>query len=350
MSWSIVGGAPSTVPPGQATTLTANASIVGGGSIVAGSAQLFTRINNGSWTNSALTPVSSTQFLVNLPALDCGQSLDWYITAQLTNTGTAPWALPAGGAATPFGLDPVSGTELVYSSEFENGAEGWTVENTSVTFGAWQLGDPIASNSGSTPVQSENDNSADGVNCWFTGQGTVGGTAASGDLDGGPTVLVSPVFTIGGQDVTISYARWFACVEPTQAEVDSLTVEVRVDGGAWRNLESFTSGTGYWAVHSANLSSAMAPGNTLQVRFVARDNPNNSTTDAAIDSIRIERVICTQAPACTGDLDASGTVDGADLGTLLGQWGGNGPADLDGNGLVDGADLGVMLGAWGACP
>jgi hypothetical protein len=350
MSWSIVGGAPSTVPPGQATTLTANAAIVGGGSIVSGSAQLFTRINNGSWTNSALTPVSSTQFLVNLPALDCGQSLDWYITAQLSNTGTAPWALPASGAVAPFGLDPVSGTELIYSSEFENGTEGWTVVNTAVTFGAWELGDPIGSNSGATPVQPENDNSSTGVNCWFTGQGTAGGTAGAGDLDGGPTELISPVFTIGGQDVTISYARWFACVEPTAAEVDSLSVDVRVDGGAWRNLEAFTSNTGFWSVRSGNLSSTLTPGNTMQIRFVARDNPNNSTTDAAIDSIRIERVVCTQAPACAGDLDDNGAVDGADLGTLLGQWGGAGSADLDGNGTVDGADLGVMLGAWGACP
>jgi len=350
ISWSIVGDVPSTVPPGQATVLTANASILGGGSIVSGSAKLFKRINNGAWSESALTPVSSTQFLVNLPGLDCGQSLDWYISAQLSNTGTATWPLPAGGATAPFGLDPVSGTEVIYSTEFENGTEGWTIENTSVTFGAWELGDPIGTNSGSTPVQPEVDYSSTGVNCWFTGQGAAGGTASAGDLDGGPTTLVSPTFTNSGNDVTISYARWFACVEPTASEVDSLTVEVRVDGGTWRNFETFTSNTGAWILRSANLSSAMAPGNTLQIRFVARDNPNNSTTEAAIDSVRIERVICTQTPACVGDLDDSGVVDGADLGVLLGQWGTAAAADLDGNGLVDGADLGIMLGAWGACP
>ncbi|MBM4110490.1 MAG: VCBS repeat-containing protein, partial [Phycisphaerae bacterium] len=350
MSWSIVGSVPSTVPPGQATVLTANATIVGGGSIVSGSAKLSTRINNGAWTESALTPVSSTQFLVNLPALNCGQSLDWYISARLSNTGTATWLLPTGGAAAPFELDPVSGTEVIFESEFETGVAGWTVENTSITFGAWELGDPIGTNSGSTPVQPENDNSATGVNCWFTGQGAVGGTAATGDVDGGPTNLVSPVFTIGGQDVTISYARWFACIEPTAAEVDSLSVDVRVDGGAWRNFETFTASSGSWLVYSGKLSSTMAPGNTMQVRFVARDNPNNSTTDAAIDSIRIDRVVCTQPPACPGDLDNNHAVDGADLGVLLGQWGGGGSADLDGNGTVDGADLGAMLGGWGACP
>ncbi|MFO0875231.1 MAG: FG-GAP-like repeat-containing protein [Phycisphaerales bacterium] len=51
-----------------------------------------------------------------------------------------------------------------------------------------------------------------------------------------------------------------------------------------------------------------------------------------------------------GDLDGNGTVDGADLGIMLGNWGvtsgGAGAGDLDGNGVVDGADLGILLGAW----
>jgi enterochelin esterase-like enzyme len=51
------------------------------------------------------------------------------------------------------------------------------------------------------------------------------------------------------------------------------------------------------------------------------------------------------------DIDCSGTVDGVDLGALLGAWGpGHGPADLDGSGMVDGADLGAMLAAWGPVP
>lgn len=70
----------------------------------------------------------------------------------------------------------------------------------------------------------------------------------------------------------------------------------------------------------------------------------NTCTQIAQYSVMIERA------QCTGDLDGSGAVDGADLGTLLGAWGSAGsPADLDGDGTVGGADLGVMLGNWGAC-
>ncbi|MFM1936404.1 MAG: Dockerin type domain, partial [Planctomycetota bacterium] len=58
-------------------------------------------------------------------------------------------------------------------------------------------------------------------------------------------------------------------------------------------------------------------------------------------------VSCTST--CPSDFNFDGAVDGIDLGTLLGQWGGAGSADLNGDGLVDGIDLGVLLGAWGSC-
>ncbi|MCE9620414.1 MAG: hypothetical protein K8R92_10995 [Planctomycetes bacterium] len=62
------------------------------------------------------------------------------------------------------------------------------------------------------------------------------------------------------------------------------------------------------------------------------------------------------APAiCSCDLDGDGSVDGADLGLLLLDFGDCGdpmhcPADLDGDGAVDGADLGLMLLEFGDCP
>ncbi len=52
---------------------------------------------------------------------------------------------------------------------------------------------------------------------------------------------------------------------------------------------------------------------------------------------------------CPADIDGSGTVDAADLSTLLGNWGGTGAGDVDGSGSIDAADLSALLGAWGAC-
>jgi hypothetical protein len=53
------------------------------------------------------------------------------------------------------------------------------------------------------------------------------------------------------------------------------------------------------------------------------------------------------AVAPTPDVNASGFVDGDDLGLLLAAWGTDECAfDFDGNGVVDGADLGALLSAW----
>jgi len=60
-------------------------------------------------------------------------------------------------------------------------------------------------------------------------------------------------------------------------------------------------------------------------------------------------------PQCPADLNGDAIVDAADLGLLLGAWGGcsiSVPciADLDGSGKVDAVDLGLLLSAWGTCP
>lgn len=53
---------------------------------------------------------------------------------------------------------------------------------------------------------------------------------------------------------------------------------------------------------------------------------------------------------CVADLDASGTIDGTDLATLLGAWGTNDPIlDLDGSGDIGSGDLAILLGTWGGC-
>jgi YVTN family beta-propeller protein len=51
--------------------------------------------------------------------------------------------------------------------------------------------------------------------------------------------------------------------------------------------------------------------------------------------------------ACAGDFNNDGIVDGADLATMLGQWGQTGSGDLDNSGTVDAADLALFLGDWG---
>lgn len=90
--------------------------------------------------------------------------------------------------------------------------------------------------------------------------------------------------------------------------------------------------------------------------FVAFARPDGTTAEAlavavSANSIAVYRTWC--AP-CPSDLDASGTVDGSDLGRMLSDWGpctgSTCQADLNADGAVNGADLGMLLNVWGACP
>jgi hypothetical protein len=55
---------------------------------------------------------------------------------------------------------------------------------------------------------------------------------------------------------------------------------------------------------------------------------------------------------CIGDLFPNGTVNGADLGILLSEWGPtplSTVSDLNRDGAIDGIDLGYLLSRWGPC-
>ncbi|HMN96316.1 MAG TPA: hypothetical protein PKC43_08395 [Phycisphaerales bacterium] len=72
----------------------------------------------------------------------------------------------------------------------------------------------------------------------------------------------------------------------------------------------------------------------------------------SVHSQNAVRVIAPLGCACNytsePDFDGSGSVDGADLGALLGAWGTDDCAtDLNRDGIVDGADLGILLAGWG---
>jgi hypothetical protein len=69
-----------------------------------------------------------------------------------------------------------------------------------------------------------------------------------------------------------------------------------------------------------------------------------------MDGLTMENLICDDSPACLGDIDENGVIDGSDLSQILGFWGQSGvPADLNVDGDVDGLDLAILLGGWGAC-
>ena len=84
---------------------------------------------------------------------------------------------------------------------FEDDAEtdqGWMlgVAGDTATTGVWVRVDPNG-----TAAQPEDDASDPGVNCFVTGQGSVGGSVGENDIDGGFTTLVTPTIDTSDFDV-----------------------------------------------------------------------------------------------------------------------------------------------------
>ncbi|MSR17805.1 MAG: VCBS repeat-containing protein [Phycisphaerales bacterium] len=351
LTWSLPNGAPAVLTPGQATPIAVNAALIGGGSVVVGSAKIYSRVGGGAWSSGNMTQQSATAFTGTLPACNCGQTLDWYVSGQLTNGGATLYTLPSGPApATYFSAVAVLGQVVAFSDDMEGATTAWTVTNDpSLTVGAWAVADPTGTTNGTAEAEPANDNSVVGTKCWVTYPAPAGTSSSSSDLDFGPTTLTSAPVAINGLDATLEYARWFFCNDALiPAEADALIVQIQMDSGPWNTVETVSSNAGAWVSRSVQVAAIAPPGQTMRVRFVVSDPSNNSVTEAAIDDVVVKRALC--PAACPADLDGDSVITGSDLGALLGAWGASGAADLDGSGVVDGSDLAALLGAWGNCP
>jgi hypothetical protein len=105
----------------------------------------------------------------------------------------------------------------------------------------------------------------------------------------------------------------------------------------WRN--SLPLVFAKWAPGEPNNANNNEDAAVMTANGLWNDVPNFSTISGIVEI------------NCFADLNDNGSVDGGDLGVLLGAWGtASATADLNVDGIVDGADLAMFLGAWGPCP
>jgi hypothetical protein len=113
---------------------------------------------------------------------------------------------------------------------------------------------------------------------------------------------------------------------------------------------SITGDAGIGLFVSGNVVSASAVDNVehLYIKALSAGSYVLSVTRDDVLSISAGSAVSwfVDLPVIFGDIDGSGSVNGADLGLLLGAWGTSGPGDLNNDGVVNGADLGLLLGSW----
>ena len=143
----------------------------------------------------------------------------------------------------------------------------------------------------------------------------------------------------------MSYSRWYSNNTGSGANADSMPIEISADNGAtWIQLENVAENAGVWVDKTFRINNYITPSAQVRLRFRAQDLGTGSIVEAGVDDVRIYGANC--VVPLIGDLDGNGSVNGADMGILLGAWG-TLAYDLNGDGgPVGGSDLGVLLGNW----
>ena len=263
-----------TVTPNFSTTITG--------------ATLFHQVNGGPVGTLPMVQQPGTDdWTASIPGPAQGAIIRYWVEGMddAGNTAVTPSEAPANayefivGEQTP-----------IIVSDFESGTGGFTggVPGDTATTGVWVRGNPIG-----TEAQPEDDFTVPGVNCWFTGQGSPGGSLGQNDVDDGRTTLISAPFDGEGAEVLLlRYARWYSNDTGNAPNADVFEVEVSNDGGAtWQDVETVgpagEESNGDWYVRSFNLVDTLPATADMQVRFVASDLATGSIVEAAIDDVAI---------------------------------------------------------------
>ena len=278
-----------------------------GETVVADSASLFYRSDSPQFSLRSLSGLDRDLFVVELPAVACDSTLEYFLAAN--GTGGTPVTDPLDAPARLHSARAIH-SETLFCDDFEED-QGWEIIGGDDTSGRWIRVAPIG-----TSAQPGYDYSPDaGRHCYVTGQ-HYSGHDGTNDVDGGPVHLLSPIFELDAPDVEVSYARWFHCSGVGQE--DFLTVELSRDGGAiWTTVETVAT-THAWVHHSFRLSEfPQVTGNQVRIRFSTADSPSDSLTEAAIDDFHVRAFRCSITP---GDANHDGVVDRVDFGRMFDCW------------------------------
>jgi len=179
------------------------------------------------------------------------------------------------------------GPVTLFSDDFET-SKGWTVNagrTDTATLGAWERGDPAATNS-SGPKQLGT--TVSGLNDLVTGR-LAGSAAGAYDVDGGLTSIRSPAIALtGGTSYRLGLSYYLAHgTNATSADF----LRVKVIGSTTSTVlnvpASATDRDAAWSSTSADLS-AFA-GQTVRLQIEAADASGASLVEAAVDDVRVTR-------------------------------------------------------------
>ncbi|UYV12520.1 MAG: S8 family serine peptidase [Phycisphaera sp.] len=317
---SLVSDVPDIVLPG--TQVDVQIEVIEGDEMLDGTPQIYYDMTGSGFTQADMT-LNGDTWEFQLPAAACGTTPAFY--TEVTGDGGTTVTLPALGADGPYDIDRV-GEDLDFGTfDFETPA-GWMASGTPAT-GDWAVATPDG-------VRGAPDADFDG-----SGQAFVTGADVEEDVDGGPTILTSPMFQLAGapDGTELRYARWFYNDDQRagRADADRLTVEI-TDGSGWETLEIIDHDIAgeEWGEVVITVADHVSLTNQVQLRFSVTDSPNDSRTEAAVDAASVTGFRC--GDSCRADLDGDGDLtifDFLEFQNLFSS--GDLRADFDGDGSLN---------------
>ncbi len=298
----ITGEAPDSLGPNQTATFEVIVSGIYGGDPVPGTGQLHYSISGGAVQTVDLTEISRNRYEVILPAVACGETLEYYLSAEEKSDGRMYDPDPA----EPYRALPISEVLAAIADNFSTN-QGWTVSGDA-TAGTWARVIPLnKGDDGGPPVDYDNS-----YYCYVTGN------AEYDDVDGGTTILDSPVFELPAADGVVSYARWFSNDLENGARDDVFNVYISNDAGAnWTLVETvgpIAGADGGWGENSFWVTDFLAPSAEMQLRFEAADLGEVSCVEAGVDAVTVSYYACYDCQ-CNGlcDLNQDGALNPVDV-------------------------------------
>jgi V8-like Glu-specific endopeptidase len=334
MTFTPVGSLPTRFAAAGGDTIDVTLASPSGAAAPAAARLLYRTEGASTWSSVNGTLVSGTTYRFTTPSFGCGSRVQYAFSARMGSTGglcTFPSDMPRRW----FTADVVSTSLVLWEDTFET-STGWSVSGTA-TAGAFDRNLPRGNGFQGDPTI-DNDGSGQ---CYLTGRN------AGVNVDGGVTILTSPAMDArGGFNPQVSYARWFNCATGSNANQDTMTVEISGDNGAnWVTLETVgpTGTSGAWVRRTFAIGDYVTPGAQVRLRFTASDTGAASVVEAAVDGVRILADAGLGWCGKEGDFDQDGIVGASDVGLMLLQWDLPGITDLDGDGTTGGGDLALEL-------
>lgn len=307
LSFNFPSGLPYLLTPDEETNIDVVVAGTGTGVPVTSSGKLHYSINGGAYETLGMTETLPNEYVATLPALPCGNSLDFYFSAEETTNGEIYFH-----DQHPYHAYPSNLTDTVFADDFESDL-GWTISG-----GQWEIGPPTGG----------------GGNWGFPDPASAhGGMNELGyNLDGDygnflPEYHVtSPAINCSSlSDTEFRFWRWLGVERPAY---DHAYIRLSTDGTSWTDLwqNDFEVKDSVWIEQVFDISDYADGESVLYIRFtMGTTDPGYNGCGWNIDDLSVVGNAC-RGPYICGDANADQLTNITDAVYLIGYIFNSGPA------------------------